>query len=369
MVQTTLSYSAKRNPVISLIQDGQVIHKIQTIGDPHLGRVFKTGVPSERLGEREKTLFNTLHKLMNPTDPLVKDVVIPGDLFDKFIVSPTVVLTAYSIICTAIDRNPTVRYTILPGNHDLSKDVDKKSSYELLYNMLLPLALPRDNLIVLLDQPAYATINGEDGSLLVILDFVAYHPFPEQRVSFEDRSAECWSEAEHIISFGHWDSLDILDSGYTPCQDTLDNSSLVVSGHEHSYKLYKYPFDKSGSPVLFTGSMQPYSHAEDPDNLIYVTIDQDNIDQYYGSDALKFKCVRIYCDSNFALKENLTCLALSYLYKESVVDVDSDLDELSLDDSYFNKMATAISNIQSESGYENTILDLFKEKGYTNVSD
>ena len=29
-------------------------HKFKLIGDPHLGRVFKTGVPTHRLGDRER---------------------------------------------------------------------------------------------------------------------------------------------------------------------------------------------------------------------------------------------------------------------------------------------------------------------------
>ena len=368
-MSTTLSYSSKRNPVISLIKDDEVIHKIACIGDPHLGRVFKTGVPSDRVGEREKSLYNTFHKLMNPTDPLVKDVVVVGDLFDKFIVSPTVVLTAYNIILKAYNDNPNVRYTIIPGNHDLSKDTSKKSSYELLYNLLFTLSMGSERLITLLNHPKYVTIDNEDGSINTVLAFDCYNPFPEQRWSFEDMSAECWKEAENIITFGHWDSLDIIESGYTPSQELLDGSTLVVSGHEHSYKFYNYPFDVNNNPVLFTGSMQPYSHAEDPEGWIYVTIDQDELVDYDLS-TLKYKCVRIYCDNTFALTTPIDCLSLSYLYKESEIVEDTlEEDIQSLDDSYTARMTNIISALKSDTGYEEDILEIFKEKGYLNVSN
>ena len=118
-----------------------------------------------------------------------------------------------------------------------------------------------------------------------------------------------------VISFGHWDSLAILESGYTPTQELLDKSILIVSGHEHVHRAYQYPYDTNQKHVVFTGSMQPYSHAEDPEKLLYITIDTDNLDDYSPED-LKDKCVRLYCDHSFKLEKPIDCLSLSYMIKE-----------------------------------------------------
>lgn len=361
----------KRNPVISFVSEmtGEVFHKVLCIGDPHLGRVFKTGVPSNRAGEREKSLYQTFFNLMNPKDPLIKDVIVMGDLFDRFIVSPTVVLSAYSLIRSAHESNPNIRYTIIPGNHDLSKDVTKKSSYEVLYNMLMPYCLGNEHLKILLNNPMYDFVEDPTDASFSILSYDCYNPFPEHRWSFADKSADVWDEADHVLSFGHWDSLDILETGFTPSQELLDRCTLTVSGHEHSYREYVYPFDKNNNKVLFTGSMQPYSHAEDPDHLLYVTIDQDDLTDYDLS-TLKYKCVRIYCDNTFALETPIDCLSLSYLYKESIQEDIETVEDLSVvDNSYRARMANMMTSIESETKYEQNLLEIFNEKGYVNVSN
>ena len=73
---------AIRNPLIRLNQNG-----LQTIGDAHLGRVFKTNVALHRRGEYEKKQMDTFKELLfaecpdeNPTGYLKVQV---GDLFDK----------------------------------------------------------------------------------------------------------------------------------------------------------------------------------------------------------------------------------------------------------------------------------------------
>ena len=57
---------------------------MKLIGDPHLGRVFKTNVPLDRRGEREVMMQNQFWDEIHSIDDLI---VIVGDLFDHWYVS------------------------------------------------------------------------------------------------------------------------------------------------------------------------------------------------------------------------------------------------------------------------------------------
>lgn len=50
---------AMRNPIVHL-----VMNQIQTVGDCHLGRVFKTNVSLDRRGEYEKTQMAAFRELL-----------------------------------------------------------------------------------------------------------------------------------------------------------------------------------------------------------------------------------------------------------------------------------------------------------------
>lgn len=350
-------YNITRNPVIDLTDgNGEVFHKISCIGDPHLGRVFKTGVPSDRLGEREESLFADFTKLMNPTDPLIKTVVIMGDLFDRFIVSPTTLLQAFDIITNAVYSNPSVSYVLLPGNHDLSKDATKKSSYEVLSHLPNP---DPERFHVILNRPHVEMI---DRKFALVFD--NYAPFAEERTPFSFYKHRILADTKHIIAFGHYDSLDILESGYTPDSELLASASLIVSGHEHTYREYFYPNSKT--PILYTGSMQPYTHAEDPDKNIYITVDENDLHKY-PEGFFKNKCLRIYCEASFVLPTPIDCLALSYLTKEPKIEELSEDDLQVLDNSYQIKLAAFLENI--EDPYAKELQSLFLNKEFLDVSN
>ena len=142
----------KNNPIIQIKDLEGISYNIQTVGDAHLGRRFLNGTPSSKVGVRESLVLSDLDFLMNPSEDLdISHVVLVGDLFDKFIVKPTVVDQALTIIKSAITANPKIKYFIIPGNHDVSKDSSKISSYYLLYKILSQSYYPSENLEVLYD--------------------------------------------------------------------------------------------------------------------------------------------------------------------------------------------------------------------------
>lgn len=350
----SLKYNVERNPVISIVKDGVVIDKILFIGDPHLGRRFTTGVPSHRTGEREEFVFSQFKRLLQLNDPLITKIVIVGDLFDKFIVTPTVVYEAFKVLSQV---KPEVDVYIIPGNHDLSKDTSKISSFQLLTALLDSVK----NTYVIQKSESYPMYynNAQD---VLYLYFDCYDPFTSCTVA-ED--LDSLSKKGLVISVGHWDSLSILDSGYTPHQDILTHSSLVVSGHEHSYKEYIYPFDTSKSKVLFTGSMQPYSHAEDPDSDIYVTIKEKDLNKYDLAKSFQYKCLRIECCPLFVLTENIDCFSLVYkIIEEEKKETEIETESVNVD----NYNQTLLTWVESKEDFSPSIKqelsELLKTKGY-----
>ena len=121
---------AIRNPLIRLNQNG-----LQTIGDAHLGRVFKTNVALHRRGEYEKKQMDTFKELLfaecpdeNPTGYLKVQV---GDLFDKAVVSNQVVLDTIKLLQEFEEKGQEIIY-IISGNHDDSKSITEPTSWDIL---------------------------------------------------------------------------------------------------------------------------------------------------------------------------------------------------------------------------------------------
>ena len=78
--------------------------KVRFIGDPHLGRVFKTGVPLHRRGEREEMVWATFEKALTENTQDIDAIVIMGDLFDKMHVPNAVVLRASDLLWKSVGQ-------------------------------------------------------------------------------------------------------------------------------------------------------------------------------------------------------------------------------------------------------------------------
>ena len=115
-----------RNPIIE-IEINNKIFKIQTIGDPHFGKSFKTGINTSKIGIREELQFNDFINLLNTPD--VSEYIIMGDLFDKFNISNEILLKVYNSLIESFKDRPEVKCHILCGNHDLSKNKNKNSGF------------------------------------------------------------------------------------------------------------------------------------------------------------------------------------------------------------------------------------------------
>jgi predicted phosphodiesterase len=280
---------------------------IMVLGDPHLGRKFKTGVPLHRIGEREALQWAQFREGL--LDHKGETHINMGDLFDRFIVPPEVVLMAADIYRSAAKKHPLCDFVVREGNHDVSKDSDRASSFDLFERLVED----SQNIFVVRNEPL--VLNG--------FGFVPYHAFKPtvDLVSALPRGLEA--------VFGHWDIVDFGGDNVIPTKLMADQGvKLAVSGHDHVARTERF----HGVDVIVTGSMQPYTHAEDNNGEWYVTLTLDELEP----EAVKDKNVRILLREGETLPADLDCLSLTakrVTSEEEKLEVDtSDFDSVDMKD-------------------------------------
>lgn len=278
---------------------------VTVMGDPHLGRKFKTGVPLHRVGERERLVWTQFaDELYQCSTPFHINM---GDLFDSFVVAPEVVLAAVRVYKKAAKMNPDTTYVVIEGNHDRAKDSSKASSFDLFANLVV--SVP--NIMVVQETAAQV------GDYAV----VPFHPFRHaadlvNEITFKPK-----------VIFGHWDIQDWGGDNVIPTKMMAKMGiKLAISGHDHVARTEK----RDGVDIIVTGSMQPYTHAEDKTGEWYITtslpIEGD----------VTHKNVRVLLKKGETLPEDLDCLSLTakrVTDEEEKTEVDtSDWDSLDLKD-------------------------------------
>lgn len=253
---------------------------VAVLGDPHLGRKFKTGVPLHRMGDREKQVWAQFEEELFSHDAYIH--VNMGDLFDKFVVAPEVVLRAAEIYARAAAEKGTL-FVILEGNHDVSRDSARKSSFDLFAELVADI----DNIMVVRERAA--TFDG--------FGFVPYHPFKP--------TAELVAELPDGLEavFGHWDIQDWGGDNVIPTQLLAEKQiPLAISGHDHLARTER----RHGVNIIVTGSMQPYTHAEDNTGEFYQTV---SLAELEGMDV-QDKNIRVLLKEGETLPDDIDCLSI-----------------------------------------------------------
>lgn len=269
---------------------------IQFIGDPHLGRVFKTGVPLGRLGHREEMQWDKFKELLNEPSDMT---IIMGDLFDKFNVSGSTILRTATALSVAAAMDRGRKIVILKGNHDLSRDATKRSAFDLLTHII------REPNVLFVTQ--IETLEVCRQSYL----FVPYDTFQTGEEYLSQWMDEQWDGKGFEAVFGHWDTEAIAGKtphNMIPATQLLSLTDKVFTGHIHKPEVKDMGFKLYG-----TGSMQAYAHGEDTEDEdpMYVTLPLDQID--LNSDYLVNKHVRVLLKQGEVLPE-INCLQLTKKY-------------------------------------------------------
>lgn len=102
------------------------------LNDIHIGAIRSAGTtPASALALRKYALdsFSSL------LDHINEDLVILGDLFDTYSIAMTDLLTTYQTLTRWLEKGHNL--TLIPGNHDLSTDSAKMSSFQFMGQLLI----------------------------------------------------------------------------------------------------------------------------------------------------------------------------------------------------------------------------------------
>lgn len=278
-------------------------YKFQLLGDPHLGRKFKTGVPLDRRGEREAQVWQTFKHNLQICDESVTAHICMGDLFDKFRVDNETLLGAIEAYQEAAQAHPNTHYYVIQGNHDASKDADKVSSFDIFSEII---NLSKTNKTTVRSKvsgwgyPIF--LNGQD-----VVFLMPYDPF--LRASEQAKELVAYVKQYNlncVAVFGHWDIDDFGtdNPNLVPAGVLSQVTKVLVTGHVHQATQREI----AGCEVFVTGSMEPYSFAEDPEGKQYLTL---TLDELLAADleSFKNKCLRVKLKKGEELPE-IDCLQL-----------------------------------------------------------
>lgn len=298
---------------------------VEVLGDPHLGKRFISGVPLHRRGEREEMVW---HDFQNSLILTQADVhVCMGDLFDNFIVNPQTMLLAAGYYGAAATRNTDTQYIVLQGNHDMSRDKDKTSSFRIFQELVKPYK----NIIVV-TSASMINVRGK------LFAFFAYDPFlnsEEMVTELTNSMDKALADGKQIAGiqkgsikfdavFGHWDldSFGEMPHNMFPAATLAQYTDQAFTGHIHLPDIREY----GNLELVITGSMQPYNHSEDPERKLYVSLTMDMLKAVDPS-TLKDKCVRLVLKQDEEAPESLDCLQ----YTTKRMDAPEDDEDLTVE--------------------------------------
>jgi len=262
-------------------------------------------VPLARRGEREKALFDDFKsRLYQGTE---KYVIMVGDLFEKPLTTVADLHETMKILLTAAARQPKRQFFMMCGNHDISPQKNNPGSFD----VLVMLNGYFDNLHFVVKP--------------TVIDRIALFPWEWSRTAKEQ--LEDIEAGTFDMAVGHWDLVaydDMHMDHFCPAAALTEmGAKKIYSGHWHVAGDYKV----EGHTVHCTGSMQPMTHAEDPDGKLYVTL---TLEEYEETDKakLKDKYVRVIADENDVVDRLEDCLGFKvqknkgHEYEYEPVEVD-----------------------------------------------
>lgn len=298
---------------------------IEYLGDVHLGKKFQNGVPLNRRGEREANQYLKFRdNLLNTKADYHVQV---GDLFDSHYVSYMTVWGAYQAYKAAVKANPHTKYYVLRGNHDGSRDTDRVSAFDIFEGLVDGLG------VIVVSEAPYAFAPGHY--------LVPWHPF----ITASEMAEQLPSDARVVV--GHWDVV-MGDTNRIPIEQFQEiGVKRAITGHDH----VKRDLKMGGIDVHVTGSMEPFSHGEDPDGEIYVTLTlQDDLTN------LRDKCVRILLKADEVFDQQIECLQLTLQRGEK--------DQVDLGEIEFEEfdMDQLFMKAASEVGLDDDFTSIVKEK-------
>lgn len=303
--------------------------KINFIGDPHLGKKFKIGTHHARLNERIDMQFDQFRmELMAPCDVNI----MVGDIFDKFVVDHGTLLRTATLYREAAQHNGDTLFILIRGNHDVSRHLDRVSSFQILTELLADV----ENVII--PQIPGIVYYGD-----FLMGVIPYSPFNSANKMAAELLESCKDPTVEVdwldLVVGHWD-LDGYgdDFNVIPKELLSQITDTIVTGHVHTPTRLAFdrktlkPIDLELSAkyedvlsVRAVGSMQPYSHSEDTEGFLYTTVTLEEFNK--NPDIYHDKIVRLDLRQGELLPEEIDCLQFSY----RIIDSEMTEDEIQVE--------------------------------------
>ena len=289
---------------------------LQGIGDTHLGRVFKNDVSLDRRGEYEKVQFEELEKLLGfeqsnlTADNFIKCQV--GDWFDKPSVNLKAVFDSIALLEQYSKTTPDIDLVVISGNHDDAKNTSDVTAWDLLAcNIRNNKNNVQNNIKFVKDSYVKTFANGEE---ILFIGWNITNSACEALLAALGAGYKNISTVVcHLdkISYGNEDNV-------IPYEFFAQHGiKMVISGHEHK----PYHFYDQGMEIIGTGSLLPYSHAEDDGEEIYVTFKSiDEFENYRQAVDVTNKHIRLILD--VADQERVLELANVNCYSLKIVKSD-----------------------------------------------
>lgn len=262
-------------------------HAFKLIGDPHIGRKFKTGVPVHRLGEREASVKNQLYAEVASTDNT--PVIIMGDLFDTYSIPDELTLWVSETLNEAAQWKEVY---VLRGNHCVSRDAEKRGSFDVLERLCPNVVFVK----------GIYEIQLENGYLALF----GYDAFKSATELANQLTVNC----NYLAAFGHYDLTSHgSDFNLVPTEvfATL-KIPAVYTGHIHRAQT----IERHGVTVHAVGSMQPYAHGEQAEgDPLYQTLTLDEFNARSPEDFLDVN-LRILLKGDEVFDQQIDCLSLVF---------------------------------------------------------
>lgn len=264
-------------------------HKFKLIGDPHLGRVFKTGVPTHRIGEREADVTLDFTQQVSSSDNT--PILVMGDLFDKYSVSENIVLDVAETLNSTAEWK---KIYVLRGNHDSSRDSVRKGSFDVLEKLCPD---------VIFVKTFHEIVLPNSAGRLALFGYDAFKSATELASSLQQG-------ANYLAAFGHWDLTSHgSDFNLVPTEVFAElKIPVAYTGHIHKAQT----IERHGVTVHAVGSMQPYAHGEQAEgDLLYQTLTLDEFNARNPEDFLDVN-LRILLKGGEVFDTQLDCLSLVF---------------------------------------------------------
>lgn len=289
------------------------LQNVTLLGDVHLDKKFRVGVPLHRLGEREELVWKQFEfSLANCHTDIHCQV---GDIFDRMCVSETAVLRAAGLYKYWAKANPSTKFILYRGNHDASRNSNLKSSFDVLAELLA--GVP--NIRVFKDTVGMVDNYG----------FLPWHPFKTaDQLAFDLVSLCKGKKLDAVFCHCDVDHFGGSSDNLIPTTILSQITDTVVTGHIH----IPDEFDRDGVHVIVTGSMQPYSHAEDLKQTLYKTLTLQEYEEEFP-EQWKYMNLRILLQPGEILPEAPDCL--SFIGK-AVGVIDDEPDDSEIEVSFDN---------------------------------